>query len=58
MNDSNNNERGFVSRLSNFAAQPFSSQMDLWGWALFMGLVIVLAFAWTRVLNIIVEHVK
>ncbi len=52
------NERGIVSRLSNFAAQPFSSQMDIWGWFLFLGLLTVFAFAWTRILNIIVTHVR
>ncbi len=50
-------ERGYVSRLSNWSAQPFNSQMDLWGWVLFTGLIIIVAFAWTRILNIIVEHV-
>jgi hypothetical protein len=49
--------RGFVSRLSSFTGQPFSSQMDLTGWVLFLGLIIVVAFLWTRVLKIIVEHV-
>lgn len=56
--DTTNDKRGFVSRLSNFAAQPFSSGMDLQDWVLFTGLLIVLVFAWTRVLNIIVSHVR
>lgn len=56
--DTTNDQRGFVSRLSNFSAQPFSSQMDLWDWVLFTGLVIVMVFAWTRVLNVIVSHVR
>lgn len=57
MND-NVQTRGFVSRLSSFTGQPFSTQMDLTGWFLFVGLLFVAAFIWTRVLNVITEHVR
>lgn len=49
------NGTGTVSRLSGWAAQPFSSQMNLWGWFLFTGLIIVIAILWTRVLRHIIE---
>jgi len=46
---------GVFSRIAAWAQQPFKSEMDLGGWVLFVGLIIILAFAWTRVLNHIVE---
>lgn len=37
--------------LKNWAAQPFSSQMDLTGWFLWTGLVLVLIVAWTMIIH-------
>lgn len=46
---------GVVSSLKHWASQPFSTQMDLWGWILFTGLILVVAGLWTRILNHVVE---
>jgi len=47
---------GVISSLQHWAMQPFSgAKMDLWGWVLFTGLIIVLIGAWTRVLNHVVD---
>jgi hypothetical protein len=45
------NGNGYVSRLGNWAHQPFTSQMNLGGWFLFTGLILILAWFWTRVLR-------
>ena len=42
---------GYVSRIKQWAAMPFSSQMSVTGWFLFLGLIIVIAYLWTRVLR-------
>lgn len=34
---------------------PFTTSMDAFSWVLFLGFIIVVAFAWTRVLSHIVE---
>jgi len=44
-----------LQRVQNWLAKPFSSEMDAWGWALFVLFLIVIAFLWTRVLKTIVE---
>lgn len=46
---------GFITAMKNWAKQPFSSQMDLWGWILFVGLLLVIAAMWGKVLNHVVE---
>lgn len=48
--------RGLVSRLGAFVAHPFSQQMDLISWMLFVSLVVIVAFGWTRVLKHITEE--
>lgn len=45
------NGNGVVSRIGNWAAQPFSTSMNLGGWILFTGLIIIIAYLWTRVLH-------
>jgi len=47
---------GHVSRLSAWAAMPFSTQMNLWGWILFTAFVVTIAFLWTRVMRHIVQE--
>lgn len=37
--------------LSSWLTQPFSSSMDAFQWLMFLGLVIIGAFFWTRVLK-------
>lgn len=40
-----------ISSLRQWATQPFDMQMDLTHWALFTGLIIVLAVMWIMVLR-------
>lgn len=49
------NGSGYVSRITSFFAQPFSSSMNFGGWFLFTGLIIILAVLWTKVLRHVVE---
>jgi hypothetical protein len=44
-------------RTKNWLAQPFTSTMSAWDWALFVLFLIVVAFLWTRVLNLVIEEV-
>lgn len=46
---------GVISSFKSWIKQPFATSMNLGGWVLFTGLVLVLAIAWTRVLNHVVE---
>lgn len=46
---------GVVSSLKHWAKQPFSTKMDLWGWVLFTGLILVVAGLWSRVLKHVVD---
>ena len=48
-------EDGFVSRVKGWIAHPFTSDMSILNWALFVGLVLIAAFFWTRVMSHIVE---
>lgn len=45
-----------LDRVKNWLAQPFTTQMDAWGWSLFVLFIMVIAFLWTRVLKIITEE--
>lgn len=40
-----------IVRLSAWAAHPFTSDMSALDWGLFVGLVLVAAFLWTRVIR-------
>jgi hypothetical protein len=42
---------GTLSGVSNWAAQPFKSNMTALSWVLFLGLVICASWAWTRLLG-------
>lgn len=42
---------GVISRIKSFIAQPFTQQMDLTNWILFLIVIITIAFLWTRVLQ-------
>jgi hypothetical protein len=35
--------------------QPFNAQGSAWNWFLFFGLIILISFAWTRVLRLIAD---
>jgi hypothetical protein len=40
---------------ANFWKQPFNSQGSAGNWFLFIGLLLVIIFAWTRILKFITE---
>jgi hypothetical protein len=46
---------GLISRLTAWAAQPFSEQMDIWNWVLLTMLVVTVSFAWSRVMRHITD---
>jgi len=49
---------GSLVRLIAWARHPFSSGMSAVDWMLFLGLVIVASFLWTRVLSLITGAIK
>lgn len=51
MNSAANGTVSVIESLKSWASQPFSSQMNLTHWALFTGLIIVLAILWIMVLR-------
>lgn len=40
-----------ISSLREWWAQPFNSSGSVWNWALFIGLILVLIFLWTRIIG-------
>lgn len=42
------NGNGYVSRLSNWAAQPLTTQTSLWGWILFTLVIVTVALLWVK----------
>jgi len=44
-------EMDFLERIQNLYTRPFREEMDLLQWFLFIGLIMVAAFLWSRVLN-------
>lgn len=51
MSDVGDGTATVLTSLKSWAAQPFSTQMSLKGWALFVGLMIVLVILWIMVLR-------
>lgn len=47
--------KGLITRLQKWAAHPFTQDLDLFGTFLTVGLVVILAFFWTRILGDLVE---
>jgi hypothetical protein len=45
----------FAATIHKWWAQPFSADMDVGKWALFIGLIIVVIIAWNTVLRFILE---
>lgn len=41
----------FWSEFKSWYSQPFAANMSVSGWALFIGILLVLVILWTRVLN-------
>lgn len=50
-------QKGVLSNLSAWAAQPFSEDMDATSWALFVGFLVVLSILWALVIHRITEVV-
>lgn len=49
------NGNGFLTRLQQWAAKPFSEEMDAWNWVLFTAFVVTVAVLWTRVLRTVTK---
>lgn len=45
----------FFSALKTWVAQPFNTQQSVTGWFLFLGLIMIICFAWNQILRFIVE---
>lgn len=45
-----------LDRVQNWLTQPFKKDMNAWDWALFVLFLIVIAFLWLRVLNLITRE--
>lgn len=50
-------QSGVITNISNWAAQPFSEDMDVGSWALFVGLIACLSILWALVIHRITEVV-
>ena len=48
---------GLWSRLTSWASQPFTTQMNATNWALFFAFAVTVAFAWYHVLRHITESI-
>lgn len=42
---------GFFESFSSWLSQPFRRDMDVIGWALFVGLIVILLILWNNVLT-------
>lgn len=42
---------GLLSRVGNFLAQPFTSAANNTDWVLFVGLILIVAYLWSRVIH-------
>ena len=51
MNGSTCSGCGLYSKASAFLAQPFTSAASNTEWVLFVGLILIAAFLWTRILR-------
>jgi hypothetical protein len=50
-----NEEDGILSKITDYAAHPFKADMDLLNWFLFVGLILVFVFLWSRVVRAAAE---
>jgi hypothetical protein len=48
---------GITGRISSFLAQPFKANGTVLDWFLFLGVVIVAAFLWSRIISEIAKGV-
>ena len=44
-----------LDSVTSFINQPFSTEMNLWHWALFILVILVIIYLWNDVLKLIVE---
>lgn len=56
MNDNSN--PGLMTRIGGWLKLPFATNMDAEHWFLFLGLILVLLFLWSRIMHYIEEGVK
>lgn len=49
------NQRGLIPSFMDWLAHPFNSQGSALNWVLFVGLLIIAAWMWSTVLNMIKE---
>lgn len=49
------NGSGVISRVGGWLSHPFTTQMSVAGWFWFTGIILIIAFFWTRVLRHVVE---
>jgi len=45
----------FTKRIKSFVNDPYDDNMDLVSWVLFIGLWVVIAFLWTRVIKALLD---
>lgn len=50
--------QGFISDYKNWAAKPFSADMPVSQWFLFIGLLIVIVIFWNIMLRHLIEALK
>lgn len=46
---------GVQSNVESWFASPFSSSMSVVQWALFLGLIIIICLAWSKVIGLILD---
>lgn len=49
---------GVISRMSAWLRRPFSGDMDATHWFLFLGLILVIVFLWSRILHYINKGIE
>lgn len=49
---------GLVTRFAAWLRRPFAADMDAMHWFLFFGLVLVIAFLWSRVLHYVNKGIE
>jgi hypothetical protein len=45
-----------LSNVASWAAQPFSEDMDVWKWAIFVVVIVTVAVLWLQILNHIIAE--
>jgi hypothetical protein len=50
------NQNGIGASLDGWLTKPFSSDMSVTQWCLFIGLIMVASFAWSRMIRLILDN--